>query len=594
MKKKKSLPRLSPPPNVAFLASLLLIVVPVGVCFYATFMVLGVPLDELWVRFVTPAAPDYFTKAFPIQAGLLLIALIAYLLFASALRRYRRWVDSGQDYRLFIQKAGSLEDLTSPKSIAKLSNFPEFQKILRAWADRMQGVVSGAEGSLLAEGFANMPGDSGGAGGLAQDISAMTSLRSAVRRLADVKAPLTRLNAPGPAWKDLTDEIRNTLACHRALIAEARRQVGQSPGLENLGEKLEDLLAHVDDLRGTFDRVSTSIKPLSDTCVEAMSQIPNEDADGTVDDRTVQGIQKVVSAMKLLGERNEKIALNLALKAQRGECSEAAFSAAAEEVRKLAEKFKTLAGMTEPVLGEIQKAGGRGMDRDTVESILMGVEEGVGQFNQTSVSVETSLASLQKGIEEMRQLFAAAPVSPVADISAAPQPATASIGQVDLDPPVATSSGKGHEWGTLDLPESDSLDLSDVPPRGDAEPSEWKANSFGSLELQGNTPTPAPVTKDLDPGEDIVLGAAEEMMEGSMEEEDSTGTVNTEAFHQGAPAEAPAPSAETPSSPVTDPAPDSSAEEVAGGVWIGFSTPDEGGDESVHDLAAIGAVEASG
>ena len=82
----------------------------------------------------------FFKEAYPLLAGVVLISLISYFIVASAVRRYKFYLDSGQDYRSMISLAESIDDLTNPAQIARLSSYPELQSVLRSYGDQIREI----------------------------------------------------------------------------------------------------------------------------------------------------------------------------------------------------------------------------------------------------------------------------------------------------------------------------------------------------------------------------------------------------------------------------------------------------------------------
>ena len=88
---------------------------------------------------------EFFREIYPAAAGVLILALIAYFLIASAVRRYKYYLDSGQDYRKMISLTESIDDLTNPAQIARLSEYPELQEVLRNYGDQIREISESIE-----------------------------------------------------------------------------------------------------------------------------------------------------------------------------------------------------------------------------------------------------------------------------------------------------------------------------------------------------------------------------------------------------------------------------------------------------------------
>jgi hypothetical protein len=568
VKKPRPLPMLSPPWKVGFLAALLVLTMSVGATFYVTRYILGIDLQVLWTQVVDPRVEGYFTRGFPVQAGLLLVCLACYFLFASALRRYRRWVDSGEGYRFLVKKARSLEDLTSPAQIAKFNDYPEFQEILRSWADRMRsGAPAAAQPGEEKGASAAAPGDG--------DLSgeALRSLESSVQSLSDPDTPLESLRPPGAAWDSFTRTLRNSMAARlgRAAGASAR----QVETMSWLPDAVNNLRERVDELGGHFERISATLLPLAESCTESMTGLGAGESgreDPPAGGAALESIREVCGGLRGLGERNQKIALDLALKASRGECSEEDFSNMADEVRELTESFFSLAEKAEVSVQDLQTSGtSAGPDRDDVENILMAVEEGVGDFREASDEVNTIIHALQEGLGEVAAVLE----------KGLPGDAPGATGAGSQEKADSAVEGAGG-WGEVSL---DGSGPASSP--GTAPARKWSADDFGNIDInRAGTRASAPATS---PEPQAGSPPRDEPAEGPRIREAGTGA----PAGPGTPS-APRASA-APGAPESAPAaaPAEPASDEAGGVvrWVAFSTADQGGDEPVHELDALGAVE---
>ena len=134
-------PVLTSPWKIGVLVALLLVVVGFGAGYYVveTYSVeLQWLTGEGWKWEVDSFG--FFREVFPLVAGLIVLSMISYFAISSAVRRYRHYLDSGQDYRHMIQLAESIDDLTSPAQIAKLRKYPELQSVLRSYGDQIRGI----------------------------------------------------------------------------------------------------------------------------------------------------------------------------------------------------------------------------------------------------------------------------------------------------------------------------------------------------------------------------------------------------------------------------------------------------------------------
>mgnify|MGYP001283575992 FL=1 len=141
--KAKKNPVLTSPWKIGMMVALLLAVVGFGTVY---FMVRVYDIELAWLegsllRWEVDSFA-FFEEMYPLAAGVLLLSIISYFLVASAVRRYRCYLNSGQDYRRLVQLADSIDDLTNPAQIARLKNYPELQSVLRSYGDQIRDISS--------------------------------------------------------------------------------------------------------------------------------------------------------------------------------------------------------------------------------------------------------------------------------------------------------------------------------------------------------------------------------------------------------------------------------------------------------------------
>ena len=135
----KKNPVLTSPWKIGMLVALLLLVVGFGASY---FMVKVYDIELAWLEgSLLKWEVDsfaFFKEMYPLAAGVLLLTIVSYFTVASAVRRYRYFLNSGQDYRRLVQLADSIDDLTNPSQIARLKNYPELQKVLQNYGDQIR------------------------------------------------------------------------------------------------------------------------------------------------------------------------------------------------------------------------------------------------------------------------------------------------------------------------------------------------------------------------------------------------------------------------------------------------------------------------
>jgi len=136
-------PVLTSPWKIGVFVAMMLMVTSFGVGYYLTHVY---NIDLTWLRGTDSKwvidSFKFFKELYPLASGVILISLFSYFIIASTVRKYKFYLASGQDYRKMVSLADSIDDLTNPAQIAKLSDFPELQGILRNYGDQIEKLHS--------------------------------------------------------------------------------------------------------------------------------------------------------------------------------------------------------------------------------------------------------------------------------------------------------------------------------------------------------------------------------------------------------------------------------------------------------------------
>jgi hypothetical protein len=271
----------------------------------------------------------FFKEMYPMAAGVVLIALIAYFTIASAVRRYKYYLSSGQDYRKMISLADSIDDLTNPAQIAKLSDYPKLQTILRNYGDQIKEISaelsSRVEESRSVDLEMEIESVING-NGLNETLLEGKWYESLVRKVAD------HVSGSENRKDDRSDPGRQ-------VIARAALSFGK--WMESLGGSNEDII-QIARAVGSLNSTVQELKNVQPATPAA--QMPDgEKAKAEADIRESLAILDGGSRMmNEFSEENNGLALNIALMAARGDISDHDLAGFAEKVRSTAERFNKL------------------------------------------------------------------------------------------------------------------------------------------------------------------------------------------------------------------------------------------------------------
>jgi len=401
VRKEVKNPVLTSPWKIGVLVALLLLITNVGVGYY---IISQYNVDLEWLKAGNFWEIDsflFFKEMFPLAAGILLCSLFSYFVIASAVRRYRYYVDSGQDYRKMVSLADSIDDLTNPAQIARLSDFPELQEILRNYGDQIKDIsdeINSREAEL-----------------------APSELEAEVESLLKGEPVLQAEESNGKWWAELVRKLQRHYSEKNEVIEELyksndrerRKTAGitLSMGriLESAGEarnRIREIAVLLSDIEGVPASSGASGSAQEDP--DARTALSNV---GSLLKKLEQG----GGAMRQFSERTNGLALNIALLAARGEVEESDLANYAEKARETAEKFSKLANAVSGITAELSAnyqvmsggLSGRGGLRDaeaaseagaSMIKLRQSIEAGLNDVGNYISNLESDLKSLNSNL----------------------------------------------------------------------------------------------------------------------------------------------------------------------------------------------------
>ena len=289
----------------------------------------------------------FFKEVFPLIAGLIILSMISYFAISSAVRRYRHYLDSGQDYRKMIQLAESIGDLTSPAQIAKLRNYPELQSVLRNYGDQIRSISE-----QLSEQQDQVDSRS-----VDLEMEIDTLLQGEVSQDSLVEDRW---------WTPLYRKIEEHINATKKTLSYLKKKIHD--GKSALGQVALSTGRIVEQIGGTDDDYPEIVNAVNE--LASLAKRINKDAGVAEEGKSHKSVMKaIVSEMentlhkleeggKVLNEFSEEnngLALNIALMAAKGEAEEHELAQFAEKVRLSADRFnklsKTFSSMAQGLLG---------------------------------------------------------------------------------------------------------------------------------------------------------------------------------------------------------------------------------------------------
>ena len=137
MKRTKP-PALTSPSKIGFFVSLMLVFVSVGVTYFFVheFEVSWNWMDRNeWMGVVK--GEGFLFDMLPLLAIVVVCSLTSYLVTVRAVRKYKRYLDSGLDYRNLLSRLKDIDTLEDKAKIEKLQNHPELKRLLLGLSDSL-------------------------------------------------------------------------------------------------------------------------------------------------------------------------------------------------------------------------------------------------------------------------------------------------------------------------------------------------------------------------------------------------------------------------------------------------------------------------
>ncbi|MBN1164400.1 MAG: methyl-accepting chemotaxis protein, partial [Candidatus Krumholzibacteriota bacterium] len=405
MRNKKKKPVLTSPWKIGMFVSLLLSVVSFGVGYY---LVNVYNINLVWLQgnaseWIVDSI-RFFKEIYPLASGVIIISLATYFIIASAVRRYKFYLDSGQDYRKMISLADSIDDLTNPAQIARLSDYPELQNILRNYGDQIREISDemGHKEDELRSVDMEMEIDSLLAGNALQETLVEGKWwASAVRKVGKYISERNRQ----------VEGVKQQEMSFRKISSQAALAYGRV--MESVGGASEDLL----EIVRAVGELNSLGKQLGGESPGAVSDAGRRGGD-TVDAMVVE-MEKSLEMLKdgsrtLLGfsEENNGLALNIALMAAKGNVDDRDLAKFAEKVRSSAERFNQLGSAVTQIVrsftnkfemlkGGARSAGGAALDSGAQKA----VKEISDRIEKSSHRLQEKITTLGNELDDINRSF---------------------------------------------------------------------------------------------------------------------------------------------------------------------------------------------
>jgi hypothetical protein len=367
-------PALTSPWKIGFLVSLLLVTVSIGVG-YAITRNFGVAWSWISIGDGTWAfnKDAFLQEMLPLVVIVPAMSLLAYFLITGAVRKYKAYLASGQDYNRLVKSIQQIEDLEKDR-LKSLGEYPELRtfllKIKNKIAERekkldakekaleaQDGQASAveqykAEVGVLIGAIGRGP-DGGFNEELALSLPELKQVEGAIRQhLLGAGAVSMSASDVGDQLKMIGEELTETTGALKQMMAEISTETAAS---QNGAREIEMYLNQLKTIAGA-------------------GAAAGPDAAATT--ALVDRLDQASAALTALGEETRSVAINTALQAGSGENDGTALVKLADDVRDMAARFNGIAVQYQEVgqqlRASIQSAsagGNNGQIDETIDTL---------------------------------------------------------------------------------------------------------------------------------------------------------------------------------------------------------------------------------
>jgi len=341
-------PVLASPWKIGFFVSLMLVFVSIGVSYYFVHQY-GVPLNILerdwldrneWLGVIR--GEGFLFEVLPLIGLVIATAMISYMVITATVRKYKKYLDSGHDYKNLLSSLKEIEDLENKKKIERIKNHPELKRLLLGVAEALEErerLLSEREGALetrlndvlaskekeMGEDFARQ------CDRLSKAVEARSLEPSAIEfanpdlaRLSKVVQQALQANA-APAASDLAvsyGDLKKTTEVFQSKLREIAEELRTSRASAQEIEQQLRGLAQADSSGPDGNR----LEPAAKEAREILGSL--------------KGLEELSAAIELTAEEARGVAINTALRAGSGEGTQDDLIRLAEDVKEVASRFK--------------------------------------------------------------------------------------------------------------------------------------------------------------------------------------------------------------------------------------------------------------
>jgi hypothetical protein len=335
--KRPKPPVLTSPWKIGFFVSLMLVVVSSAVAYFF--------LRKTGISWVAPVWTDWHSildsvtqgegavfELWPLLAIVSVTSLLSYVVITQAVRKYKRYLDSGLDYKNLLATLREIRDLEDTSRIAKLQNHPELRDFLLKTRDTLaerSELLNEREMSLEKRTLDT-----------AQQLEEQLCQQLGGECDTLVGAIETAMKATFPEQIELErPELKRVAQALQVAFAD---RIGRGEH-EHLEQKLADISRRLDegiDAGREVEKNLTELATSAGTAQATGTENIQKDAQGLLS--SLDETRQLSASLGAIGEEAKGVAINTALKAGSGKGTQADLIQLADDVKEIAAHFGEL------------------------------------------------------------------------------------------------------------------------------------------------------------------------------------------------------------------------------------------------------------
>jgi methyl-accepting chemotaxis protein len=456
-------------------------------------------------------------EVLPLVGLVAVSSMLSYLVITSAVRKYKKFLDSGLDYKYLLTTLKDIDDLEDKSKIERLKNHPELKRVLLSVADALEErerLLSEREGALetrLNDALAAKERE------MADDFA--SQCERLTHALEDRSLDPSAIEFSHKSLKILSDAIQKSRGLPGGALVpdESYGDLRKTSSL--FQSKLREIAQELKVSRDGAQDIEKQVRQLVQSGLR-----PGKAATQATDNESVQSIlgslkslEDIGASIDVLSEEAKGVAISSALHAGSGTGTQDDLVRLAEDVKEVAARFKDAARRFTQVSDEIRMAAGE-LESHAEKVVRPGKSAARGERNLDSILSRVTLwveriVVLSDKLSNLRESYELA-------MGSLPGAPSEHAGEAPSEEPIPTrkpspAAEESEEFEFENLERRRTVFADGEPVEVEAPPEETRAEETVPEETPSEEPEPEEVAAAPEAGHEGDRTTFEEMGTGS-------------------------------------------------------------------------------